>query len=777
MRFLLLAAVFFVMPFRTYSQVGFPYCETFVDGESVGSQTVFGGSARLVNGALRLTDAERDQSGFVYIDMPFSPAYGIKASFEYFMYGGTGADGLSVFLFDAETRNFRPGGFGGSLGYAQKENLPGMTGAYLGLGFDVFGNFSNSSENRSGGFLGGSAGFFPNSIILRRGGNGLNGYDFVNGKITYNPSPGHANLALDVDYQFPLSSGGHGTGRVEDVNQPGYRKVFLELEPHPNGVGYIIKLEMVVTTVTNEPRTITIFPATAFTYEAPQNLKIGFAASTGGETNIHEIRNLIVEVSDDEGLMNPDGVDFGEFTACEGQENQYYITEEEVVLPNENSEIRCLQFYKSLGDIEENGDICARGKCIEENGTLELAQGTFMAGVNGGDFSFVPNAGFTGQTVTAYYSITDNYGKSSRGNAITLKIEESPVPVNIFLNDSDDLIEEVRLCEGESVALRAKGDEVYDRYEWYQDDKLIEGAVSSQYTANAEGEYLVKAYNHLNCPAVSPRVLVSFPGFPDFDFPSPVVECIPEKGIDVTSIISNYDPFTYTYKLMGGGKIYLNDEMKEVSPSGEYELQVKHADLECYSSPQPLQLIILEEELLADFEFEIQETGVKGEEDGGFFPHDVFQFTDESNPDAESWSWDFGDGAVSSEQNPTHSYGRKGLFDVKLTVTNQWGCESTEIKRVSILRSYRIMFPTGFTPMDNENRFFVPKSKGLVSGQLLIFTIWGDLIFKTDDLNTDGWDGKLEGKLLDAGFYVYRYNGVAVDGEKVTKAGKFKLIR
>src|SRR5690606_24795832 len=128
----------------------------------------------------------------------------------------------------------------------------------------------------------------------------------------------------------------------------GYRKVFLELEPNPSGVGYILKLEMVVTTIANEPRTITVFPGIPFPYEPPKNLKIGFAASTGGETNIHEIRNLVVEVSNDEGLQNPSGVDFLDFASCEGQENTYYITDEEVTLPNENSEIRCLQFYASL---------------------------------------------------------------------------------------------------------------------------------------------------------------------------------------------------------------------------------------------------------------------------------------------------------------------------------------------------------------------------------------------------------------------------------------------
>lgn len=778
MRLLLLAVSLIFVSYNTYSQVGFPYCETFADQESIGAETIFGGSAKFVDGVLRLTDAQREQNGYFYVDIPFSSAYGIKTSFEYFMYGGSGADGLTVFLFDAAIQNFRTGGFGGAFGYAQRNNQPGMTGGYLGVGFDSYGNFSNSGEGRIGGFTGSPTGLYPNSISIRKGGSGLNGYEFVGGKMTLDPPSGPLGLSLDVEFQFPLSSGGQGTSRVTDPATPGYRKVFLELEPNPNGVGYLLKLEMVVTTIANEPRTITVFPGIPFPYVPPKNLKIGFAASTGGETNIHEIRNLIVEVSNEEGLKNPSGVDFSDFASCEGQENTYYITDEEVILPNENSEIRCLQFYESLADIKVEGDdICLQGKCREENRVLVLPQGTFKAGTNGGDFTFFPNEGYTDQSITVYYTITDNYGKSSTGNAMTLKIQESPAPITIFEDGNPDLVDEVRLCGGETVTFTSTGGEIYERYEWFKDDELIGGAQSDEFTANAAGEYLVKAYNRKNCPAISNSIIVSFPEFPDFDFITPVVGCVPGQSVDVTASISNYDPVTYDYQLIGLGQTYLDDEMKAVSLSGEYELQVKFVDMDCYSSPEPMRIVLLEEELVANFEFEIQGTGVKGEEDGGFFPDDLFQFRDLSANGAATWSWDFGDGSVSTEKNPTHSYGKKGDFDVVLTITNMWGCEAVVIKRVSILRSYRVMFPTGFTPLGNENQYFVPKFKGLVSGELLIFNTWGDLIFQTDDLKTKGWDGKLKGELLNAGFYFYRYNGVATDGENVTKAGKFKLIR
>ena len=40
---------------------------------------------------------------------------------------------------------------------------------------------------------------------------------------------------------------------------------------------------------------------------------------------------------------------------------------------------------------------------------------------------------------------------------------------------------------------------------------------------------------------------------------------------------------------------------------------------------------------------------------------------------ATSWSWSFGDGSVSTQQNPTHTYLEDGLYDVRLTVTGPDG--------------------------------------------------------------------------------------------------------
>ena len=51
-------------------------------------------------------------------------------------------------------------------------------------------------------------------------------------------------------------------------------------------------------------------------------------------------------------------------------------------------------------------------------------------------------------------------------------------------------------------------------------------------------------------------------------------------------------------------------------------------------------------------------------------------FTDQSTGSITSRSWDFGDGATSTAQNPTHTYAAPGIFAVKLTVTGADGSAS-----------------------------------------------------------------------------------------------------
>jgi len=54
------------------------------------------------------------------------------------------------------------------------------------------------------------------------------------------------------------------------------------------------------------------------------------------------------------------------------------------------------------------------------------------------------------------------------------------------------------------------------------------------------------------------------------------------------------------------------------------------------------------------------------------------QFLDYSYDGPTGWSWDFGDGATSTEQCPAHTYDRTGLYTVSLTVTDSVGQTDTK---------------------------------------------------------------------------------------------------
>jgi PKD repeat protein len=54
----------------------------------------------------------------------------------------------------------------------------------------------------------------------------------------------------------------------------------------------------------------------------------------------------------------------------------------------------------------------------------------------------------------------------------------------------------------------------------------------------------------------------------------------------------------------------------------------------------------------------------------------IVQFKDLSTNNPVSWSWQFGDGTSSSEQNPRHVYPQEGAYDVRLTVSNEYGSDT-----------------------------------------------------------------------------------------------------
>ncbi|HEX9983266.1 MAG TPA: PKD domain-containing protein [Thermoanaerobaculia bacterium] len=59
-------------------------------------------------------------------------------------------------------------------------------------------------------------------------------------------------------------------------------------------------------------------------------------------------------------------------------------------------------------------------------------------------------------------------------------------------------------------------------------------------------------------------------------------------------------------------------------------------------------------------------------------------FTDASSGTPVSWLWTFGDGGISTEKNPSHTYERAGSYEVSLTVGNAFGSTSSTRRFVTV---------------------------------------------------------------------------------------------
>lgn len=225
---------------------------------------VFGGHAVLTagaddpdgNGWLRLTSSGPQQFGYAYIDEAFSSADGLLAEFDFAMHSGSGADGISVFLFDGATTaaEFEIGARGGSLGYTSCTEFgntsPGLRNAYLGVGIDQWGNFTDRAVCGLGG-----AGRRGNTVSVR--GSQTDGF----------PLLAHATAGQLLS--TPRSAPHRVTAYL---SRAGHFTVILR---HADGSRQVLIDELAV----DAP---------------PPTLKIGFAAATGSSVNTHEIRNLVV---------------------------------------------------------------------------------------------------------------------------------------------------------------------------------------------------------------------------------------------------------------------------------------------------------------------------------------------------------------------------------------------------------------------------------------------------------------------------------------------------
>jgi MSHA biogenesis protein MshQ len=270
-------------------------CDNF-GRAALNPSTIFGGTWALSNsdgianayinattGFLRLTENTASNAKAATVPSIF-PAAGnyISVEFNHYAYNGSGADGIALTLSDYSIPAVA-GGFGGSLGYAQRNDgvlPPGFAGGWIGIALDEYGNFQNPTEGRVLG-----PGARVQSIGVRGPGSGANGYRYMGGTTS---SPG----GLTID------------NRTSTTPAPGYMyQVIVDARASSsNTINVNVNRDSTTKDGTNYSSLFGPFNAhTEAAYALSQGWttkilpdfwKISFTGSTGASTNIHEIGGL-----------------------------------------------------------------------------------------------------------------------------------------------------------------------------------------------------------------------------------------------------------------------------------------------------------------------------------------------------------------------------------------------------------------------------------------------------------------------------------------------------
>ncbi|GGH06103.1 PKD domain-containing protein [Mucilaginibacter phyllosphaerae] len=153
-------------------------------------------------------------------------------------------------------------------------------------------------------------------------------------------------------------------------------------------------------------------------------------------------------------------------------------------------------------------------------------------------------------------------------------------------------------------------------------------------------------------------------------------------------------------------------------------------------------------------------------------PNYHFEFADKTVGTPVKWTWTFGDGQSAMTRYPTHTYGDVGEFDVTLTVEDSRGCIDVISKKVKITGVPGFLYlPNAFQPQGSAVMLqkFTAKGSGIAKWQLQIFNNWGQLLWQTNALGSngepvEGWDGTFKGVMVQQGTYIWQASATFING-------------
>jgi PKD repeat protein len=139
--------------------------------------------------------------------------------------------------------------------------------------------------------------------------------------------------------------------------------------------------------------------------------------------------------------------------------------------------------------------------------------------------------------------------------------------------------------------------------------------------------------------------------------------------------------------------------------------------------------------------------------------------------DATSYIWNFGNGVTSTDENPIVIYKDDGSYLIELVCENQNLCTDTTFLTYEFL-FHNLYVPNLFSPtsMILDVRYFKPVGMNLSQYHVTVYDMAGHLLWESNKLDAqgspvEGWDGTVNGNLMQQDTYIWKISAVFKDGK------------
>ncbi len=359
------------------------------------------------------------------------------------------------------------------------------------------------------------------------------------------------------------------------------------------------------------------------------------------------------------------------------------------------------------------------------------------------------------------YTVTITDGKPCVITRTFIILEPQPLVLTAVVTNAFDCID----ANSGAINLLVSGGSAPFTYAWSN------GAITEDLSAIPAGNYLVTVVDKNGCSKQAqysinrpPPIVVGVVTHTDFDCATKYV-----KQTFVAQVSGGMPPYQLAWS--SGTVSGANNEMMNTNQNGTVLLSVTDK-LGCPSNYSfNVKIPTLGNPSFAISSYAFSTFGI-------YSIKDPIQFTNTATGDFIGMSWDFGDGGISTETNPIHTFLKEGNQVVTQTVTYPLGCVYTNTITLKIDKGYELITPNAFTPNgDGINETFKPVFKGLKSIYLSIYDTWGELIYSESGDVLRGWDGKIKGKDAENGNFYYSVSAKTFYGEMVNDSNAFVIIK